>query len=172
MTERSPRPYTAREERVGTALVKVMSRLNIWAYRATGGRVGGRFLRGAPVLLLTTQGRRSGRPRTAPLLYLEDGGRIAIVASKGGMSQHPLWYRNLRANPRCEVEIGRERRTMLARVADAEERRELWPKLVAMYRDYDGYQARTDREIPVVLLMPSTPLGSASPRGRARGATE
>jgi deazaflavin-dependent oxidoreductase (nitroreductase family) len=154
MPEKPPRPFTPREERVGSAVIRVMSQLNIWAYRATGGRLGGRFLRGAPVLLLTTRGRRSGQPRTAPLLYLEDGGRIAIVASKGGMSQHPLWYRNLEANPEVEVEIGRERRPMLARVATEAEKRELWPKLVAMYRDYDDYQARTERDIPVVVLTP------------------
>jgi deazaflavin-dependent oxidoreductase (nitroreductase family) len=154
MAERKPRPFTKREERVGTALVKVISKANVWAYRATGGRVGGRFLRGAPVLLLTTRGRRSGQPRTAPLLYLADGDRIAIVASKGGMSEHPLWYRNLQASPECEVEVGRERRAVRARVATAAEKRELWPKLVAMYRDYDDYQARTERDIPVVILEP------------------
>ena len=154
MAEEKLRPYTAREERIGTAVVKLMSRANVWAYRASGGRIGGRFLRGAPVLLLTTQGRKTGEPRTAPLLYLEDGGRIVIVASKGGMSQHPLWYRNLEASPRCEVEIGSERRPMLARVANEAEKRELWPKLVALYRDYDDYQARTERDIPVVILDP------------------
>lgn len=155
MPEKKPRPFTKREERLGSALIKVVSRANVWAYRATGGRVGGRFLRGAPVLLLTTRGRRSGEPRTAPLLYLEDGGRIVIVASKGGMSEHPLWYRNLEASPECEVEIGRERRPMRARVANEAEKRELWPKLLAMYRDYDGYQARTERDIPVVILGPA-----------------
>ena len=152
MAERKPRPFTPREERIGTALVKVMSKANVWAYRATGGRVGGRFLRGAPVLLLTTRGRRSGQPRTAPLLYLADGDRIVIVASKAGMSEHPLWYRNLQEHPECEVEIGRERRAVRARVASETEKRELWPKLVAMYRDYDDYQARTERDIPVVIL--------------------
>ncbi len=172
MAEKKLRPFTKREERFGTALVRVISQLNIWVYRATGGRVGGRFLRGAPVLLLTTQGRRSGQPRTAPLLYLEDGGRIVVVASKGGMSHHPLWYRNVEANPEVEVEIGREKQRMVARVATDSEKRELWPKVVAMYRDYDDYQARTERKIPVVILMPSTPLGSASLRGRARGSGE
>jgi deazaflavin-dependent oxidoreductase (nitroreductase family) len=154
MSERKLRPFTKREERIGTALVKLMSKANVWTYRVSGGRVGGRFLRGAPVLLLTTRGRRSGEPRIAPLLYLEDDGRIVVVASKGGMSQHPLWYRNLLANPHCEVEIGRERRPMVARVADSAEKSELWPKLVAMYRDYDDYRARTKRDIPVVLLTP------------------
>ncbi|RIL06636.1 MAG: nitroreductase family deazaflavin-dependent oxidoreductase [Proteobacteria bacterium] len=132
-----------------------MSALNVWVYRASGGRVGGRFLRGAPVCLVTTTGRKSGQPRTAPLLYLADGERVVIVASKGGMSKHPAWYGNLVANPRCTVEIGRERRAMTARTASADEKAALWPRLVAMYRDYDDYQARTDRDIPVVILEPA-----------------
>jgi deazaflavin-dependent oxidoreductase (nitroreductase family) len=154
MSERKLRPFTKREEHIGMLVVRAMSKANVWAYRATGGRVGGRFLRGAPVLLLTTRGRRSGQPRTAPLLYLADGDRIVVVASKGGMSQHPLWYRNLEARPECEVEIGRERRAVRARVASPAEKRELWPRLVALYRDYDDYQARTERDIPVVILEP------------------
>jgi deazaflavin-dependent oxidoreductase (nitroreductase family) len=70
------------------------------------------------------------------------------------MSKHPVWYLNLVANPRCSVEIGREKRTMQAHTANAEEKAALWPRLVAMYRDYDDYQSRTDREIPVVVLDP------------------
>jgi deazaflavin-dependent oxidoreductase (nitroreductase family) len=106
------------------------------------------------VLLLTTTGARTGQRRTAPLLYLADGERLVLVASKGGMSQHPLWYRNLVANPDCEVEIGPSRRAVRARTAGAAEKAELWPRLVAMYRDYDAYQERTSREIPVVILEP------------------
>jgi deazaflavin-dependent oxidoreductase (nitroreductase family) len=132
-----------------------MSRANVWAYRLSGGWLGGRFLGGAPVLLLTTVGRRSGRPRTAPLLYLSEGDDLVVVASKGGMSHHPLWYKNLEANPRVEVEIGNQRRTMVARRASATEKTALWPRLVAMYRDYDAYQARTERDIPVVILSPT-----------------
>jgi deazaflavin-dependent oxidoreductase (nitroreductase family) len=133
-----------------------MSRANTWAYRFSGGRLGGRFPGGAPVLLLTTVGRRSGRPRTAPLLYLSEGDDLVVVASKGGMSHHPLWYKNLEANPRVEVEIGTARRTMLARRATAAEKAALWPRLVTMYRDYDAYQARTERDIPVVILSPAS----------------
>jgi len=77
-----------------------------------------------------------------------------IVASKGGMSQHPVWYLNLEANPDVEVELGSTRRPMRARRASDEEKAKLWPRLVAMYRDYDDYQARTDRNIPVVVLEP------------------
>jgi deazaflavin-dependent oxidoreductase (nitroreductase family) len=154
MPERTIQPYTARQEKVGNAVVKVMSALNIWAYRASGGKIGGTFLRGAPVMLLTTTGCKSGKPRSAPLIYLERGDDLVIVASKGGMSHHPAWYRNLEANPDVEVEIGKERREMRARRVSDEEKADLWPDLTRIYRDYDDYQARTDRNIPVVVLSP------------------
>jgi deazaflavin-dependent oxidoreductase (nitroreductase family) len=153
----SPRklpPFTPAQERIGNLLIRAMSAANVWAFRWSKGRIGGRFLRGAPVLLLTSTGRKSGQPRTTPLLYLRDGERLVVVASKGGFSTHPLWYGNLAANPRVEVELAGERRAMLARRANDAEKQALWPKLVAMYRDFDDYKARTDREIPVVILSP------------------
>ena len=153
-TSRRLPPFTPFQERVANPFIKAMSIANIWVYRLSGGRIGGRFLRGAPVLLLTTVGRKSGQPRTAPLLYLEDGENLVIVASKGGMSHHPVWYLNVEANPDVEVEIGAQRRKMRARRASDDEKAKLWPRLIAMYRDYDDYQARTDRNIPVVLLSP------------------
>jgi deazaflavin-dependent oxidoreductase (nitroreductase family) len=140
-----------------------MSRANVWAYRLSGGRLGGRFWGGAPVLLLTTVGRRSGAPRTAPLLYLPDGENLVVVASKGGMSHHPLWYKNLEANPRVEVEVGSERRTMVSRRATAAEKAALWPRLVAMYPEYESYQVRTERDIPVVILSPAVDLPGSLP---------
>ncbi|HLK13049.1 MAG TPA: nitroreductase family deazaflavin-dependent oxidoreductase [Candidatus Binatia bacterium] len=152
MATSAPRPFTPAQERLGSAVIRLMSIANVWLYRLTGGRLGGRFLRGAPVLLLTTVGRRSGQPRTVPLLYLRRGDTLLVVASKGGMSRHPLWYRNLAANPRVEVEIGRERRAMTARRLDDAEKARVWPDLVAMYPDYAAYQARTPRNIPVVAL--------------------
>ena len=151
---KEPRPYTATEVAIANPIIRVMSRLNTWAYRATGGRLGGTFLRGAPVLLMTVVGRKTGRRLTVPLLYLRDGERLVIVASKGGMDDHPLWYLNLLANPDVDVQISTDERPMRARVADDAERAELWPKLVAMYRDYADYQARTTRQIPVVVLTP------------------
>jgi deazaflavin-dependent oxidoreductase (nitroreductase family) len=154
MATKNPRPFTKSEERIGSIVVKVMSSLNTTVYRLTGGRIGGRFLRGAPVFLVTTIGRKSGQPRTSPLLYLKEGDDYVIVASKGGMSHHPLWYRNIEANPDVEIEIGREKFKARARRANAEEKKVLWPKLVAMYPDYDDYQARTERDIPVVILSP------------------
>jgi deazaflavin-dependent oxidoreductase (nitroreductase family) len=149
-----PKPFTPTQERFARIAVRAMSAANTWVYRLSGGRVGGRFLRGAPVMLLTTVGRKSGRPRRAPLLYLRDGENVVIVASMGGMSQHPLWFRNLEANPDVEVQIGGETRKMRARRASDEEKAALWPRLVAMYADYDQYQARTERNIPVVILSP------------------
>ena len=154
MAEKNVRPFTPTEERIGTLAVRLMSAANVWIFRLSGGRLGSRFLRGAPVLLLTTTGRKSGRPRTAPLLYLEDGDNLVVVASKGGMSHHPTWFLNLEANPEAEIEIGTERRKMLARRASDPEKKDLWPRLVAMYSDYADYQARTDRDIPVLILSP------------------
>jgi F420H(2)-dependent quinone reductase len=154
MADRAPRPWTPAEERFGTVAVRVMSVLNTWIFRASGGRFGNKFMRGAPVLLLTTRGRKSGTQRTTPLIYLKDADRYVLVASKGGMSHSPGWYHNLVAHPECEVEVGAEPERMIARQATAAEKSALWPKLVAIYRDYDDYQARTSREIPVMILSP------------------
>jgi len=155
MATPTARPWTPTEERFGNVVIKIMSALNTWAYRLTGGRLGGTFLRGAPVCLVVVTGRKTGRALTVPLLYLADGDDVIIVASKGGMAKHPLWYLNLEANPRCEVEIGRKKRTMVARRVSAEEKAALWPRLCAMYPDYAGYQARTTRDIPVLRLSPA-----------------
>lgn len=148
-------PWTPAQERVATVVIRLMTVANVWLFRMTGGRLGARFPGGAPICLVTTRGRKSGVLRTVALLYLQDGERVVIVGSKGGMSHHPAWYLNLRADPRCEVEIGRTRVPMRARVAAPDERRALWPRLVAMYPDYADYQARTTREIPVVVCEPA-----------------
>jgi deazaflavin-dependent oxidoreductase (nitroreductase family) len=154
MSAKSARPFTRREERIGTAVIGVMARLNTWVYRLSGGRLAGRFPGGAPVLLLTTVGRKSGEPKTAPLLYLQDGDTYVVVASKGGMSHHPLWYKNLEANPRVTIEVGHRKFEALARTASDAEKAALWPQLVRMYPSYADYQARTTRPIPVVVLTP------------------
>lgn len=149
-----PRPFSKTEVAIANPLIKWMSRLNTWAYRATGGRIGGKFAGGAPVMLLTTIGRKTGARHTLPLLYLRDGDRIVTVASKGGMDHHPLWYRNLVANPEVDVQIGSQVQAGNARTADDAEKAALWPKLVAMYPSYADYQARTTRSIPVVIIDP------------------
>lgn len=156
MSTRQPKPFTPEQERRGDLFIKLMSRANTGIYRRTGGRVGGRFPGGAPVCLLTTTGRTSGEPRTMPLLYLQDGPDVVIVASKGGFSRHPQWYMNLLADPAVTVQVGRERTAMTARVADPAEKAALWPRLVAMYEGYVEYQQRTARDIPVVICSPAS----------------
>jgi F420H(2)-dependent quinone reductase len=130
-----------------------LTKLNIALYRRTGGRVGGSF-DGAPALLLHHVGRRSGEERVTPLIFLRDGEDLVVVASMGGIPKHPAWFHNLRAAPETVVELGRERREVRARVAGAEEKARLWPRLVDMYPAYAAYQRRTERDIPVVVLEP------------------
>lgn len=138
-------------------VMKAMSQANVWIYKKTGGRIGGTwrvgsaFPRGVPVCLLVTRGRKSGELRTAPLLYLEDGERVVVVASQGGLPRHPHWYLNLQKEPRVEVQIGPRVHSMRARTATSAERALLWPRLVTLYRDFEDYQSWTDREIPVVI---------------------
>ncbi|RRO17524.1 nitroreductase family deazaflavin-dependent oxidoreductase [Saccharopolyspora rhizosphaerae] len=142
-------------------VIKAASRANTRLYRLTGGlvgstwRIGSAFPRGVPMCLLTTTGKRSGQPRTAPLLHMRDGDRVVLVASQGGLPRHPDWYHNVRTNPEVTVQVKREVRRMKARTATPEERAELWPRLVAMYADFDDYQSWTDREIPVVICEPT-----------------
>ena len=123
-------------------------------YRVTGGLVGHRFPGVPPMLLLDHVGARSGTVRTAPLVYVEDGRNLVLVASKGGHPRNPAWFYNLRAHPETTVQVGSERRAVKARVATAKERQRLWPKAVATYGGYAGYQERTDRTIPLVVLEP------------------
>ena len=133
------------------AAQRAATKLHSFVYRATNGRVGGRIV-GGPVLLLTTTGRKSGRERTVPLLYLEDGEDMIIVGSNGGTATHPAWWLNLTANPEAAVEVGGRRVRVRAEEASPGEKERLWPRLVKMYRGYEGYRRRTDREIPVVIL--------------------
>jgi deazaflavin-dependent oxidoreductase (nitroreductase family) len=137
-----------------------MSRAQVWVYRKTNGRVGGKWRIGAgfrkpvPTLLLEHRGRKSGKLFTTPLLYLADGSDVVVVASQGGLPNHPQWYRNLVASPDTVVQIGSERRPVRAVTADAAQRTRLWPQLVELYADFDTYQSWTEREIPVVILQP------------------
>jgi F420H(2)-dependent quinone reductase len=121
----------------------------------SGGKVGRSFF-GAPILLLTTIGRRTGQPRTWPLTYLLEGDRLIILASNGGQPNHPAWYLNLRANPRVSVQLGDQVRTMIAQRAEGDERARLWSRVVEEYPAYAEYQRKTDRQIPVVVLLEGT----------------
>ncbi|ATA27647.1 hypothetical protein MLM_0757 [Mycobacterium lepraemurium] len=133
--------------------IKWMSRVNTWMYRVSRGKWGGAFQK-RPVALLTTTGRKTGQPRVSPLLYLREGNRVILVASQGGRDKRPLWYLNLEANPKVSVQIKDEVLQLQARDATPEERDQYWPKLVAMYPSFEGYQSRTDRVIPVVICDP------------------
>ena len=120
-------------------------------YRATGGQVAGQFA-GAPLLLLTTTGARSGQPRTSPLVYTTDGDRIVVIASKGGAPTDPDWYRNVVAHSEVTVELGGERFRARASVAEGEERERLYAQQAAQMPNFAEYRKMTDRNIPVVLL--------------------
>lgn len=131
--------------------VKAMSATHRGVYRLTGGAIGGRVA-GVSILLLTTTGRKTGMERTTPLMYIPDGDRLVIVASKGGSSTHPAWFNNLKANPRIKVQVGRDRRGATAREANPEERARLWEQVTAAWSGYSEYQKKTTREIPLVII--------------------
>jgi deazaflavin-dependent oxidoreductase (nitroreductase family) len=120
-------------------------------YLATDGEDGHEW-QGVPTLLLTTHGRRSGEPRTLPLIYGRDGDRLLIVASRGGAPAHPAWYLNLLADPNVEVQVKDDRFRATAHTAGPEERDRLWKTMTGIWPDYDVYQTRTSRQIPVVVL--------------------
>jgi deazaflavin-dependent oxidoreductase (nitroreductase family) len=120
-----------------------------------------------PVLLLTTIGRKTGKTRTQPLTYTLTGERYAVIASKGGANQHPLWYLNLRANPLAEVTVGGETRAVRARDAEGDERERLWRQLADVYPGYDRYAQKTHRRIPVVVLEPVRCSAALDPRRAA-----
>jgi deazaflavin-dependent oxidoreductase (nitroreductase family) len=121
-------------------------------YRETGGEVGHIWKEGAPTLLLTTTGRKSGEPRTTPLIYARDGDRLVIVASQGGAPTHPNWYENLSRDPEVEVQVLDDVFHAHARTAQGEERERLWTKANEVWPHYDEYKERTSRTIPVVVL--------------------
>jgi len=107
-----------------------------------------------PTLLLTTKGRKTGEPRALPLIYGEFDGNYVVIASKGGMPSHPLWFMNLEATPECELQVGARNVMARARVAEGEERERIWAKMVEIYPPYTDYQKATERTIPVVILEP------------------
>lgn len=135
-------------------IIKWMSRAQTFLYKRSGGKIAGSFLQGTPVALLTTTGRKTGEPRVSPLLFLREGDRVVLVASQGGAAKHPMWYLNLKADPKVTVQIKNEVLYLTARDATEQERAEYWPKLVEMYSSFEDYQAWTDRVIPIVICDP------------------
>lgn len=136
----------------GTAWVA--NRAHPAVIRLSHGKIGSKF-GAAPILVLTTTGKQSGKARSVPLCYLTDGDRIVVIASYGGDDRSPAWFHNLQANPAVTVEIDGVTKPMTASVADPETKARLWPEAVAMYKGYEGYQKKTDRDIPLVILAPA-----------------
>jgi deazaflavin-dependent oxidoreductase (nitroreductase family) len=130
--------------------------LHAVAYKASHGRIGGKAY-GVPVALVESVGRKSGKRRTHPLLCQEDSDNLVLIASKGGTDRHPAWYHNLMANPETTAWWKGERRRVRAREADGAERDRLWEMMAGAYPEYEGYQRRAPRRIPVVVLEPVSP---------------
>jgi deazaflavin-dependent oxidoreductase (nitroreductase family) len=138
---------------------KWLSTIHTALYRTTGGKIG-RHLVKNDMLLLTTIGRRSGHHHTVPLLYLQDGSRLVVIASWGGRDNPPHWYLNLVADPKVNCQVEGESFEAIAVKADDSERRLWWPRIVEAYHGYVDYQSRTDRQIPVIFLDRQRPAGS------------
>ncbi len=133
--------------------LKATGKLNVPIYRLSRGRIFGN-IGTAPVLLLTSTGRRSGQQRTAPVVFLADGENYVVIGSNAGNARTPAWSYNLQANPDAEIELRGARKHVRARVAEGEERAELWRKVNQMYEGFDDYDAKTSREIAVFVLEP------------------
>jgi deazaflavin-dependent oxidoreductase (nitroreductase family) len=127
---------------------------HVRAYRESGGEAG-YIWNGVPTLLLTVTGRRTGRELTSPLIFARDGDDYLVVASMGGAPKHPMWYLNLQANPQAKIQVRADEMAVTARTATADEKARLWKIVTEVWPNYDVYQSRTDREIPVVVLTPT-----------------
>ena len=138
---------------VANRLARLATGTHAAIYRASAGRVFGKMA-GQQLCLLTTTGRRSGQPRTTPLTSFPHGDGLVIVASNGGSDRYPAWYHNLTAHPEVTVQVGADVRTMTARTATAEERAEIWPRVIAQAKNFAGYEKKTSRVIPLVVLTP------------------
>lgn len=133
-------------------MLKLIMSLATFLYRISGGRIGGK-MQGGDVLLLTTTGRKTGKQRTLPLIYIMNGPAYVLTASAGG-ARNPGWFFNLRDNPRAVIQVRDKQINVVAEVADKEKKRELWARLVAMIPSYETYQQKTTREFPMAILHP------------------
>lgn len=145
--------------RLKPGTIRWIGRLHAWLWKLAGGKLGDAFGR-APFMMLTTTGCKTGRARTTPVLYLQDGADLIVVASFGGNDVHPAWYLNLQCCPEAEVIVKGERRRLLAHRVSPEEKKLIWLRLVEMYPNFAVYQQRTSREIPLLKL------SDAGDRGR------
>ena len=130
------------------------SRLNVWVYRLSLGRLMNTAMGGYPICLVTLVGRKTGRKRTIPLIHVPDGEDEILVGSQAGLDSDPAWTHSIRANPEVTITFDGRKRRFLARQIGDEEKRQIWPHLCSIYPAYDEYQARTDRNIPVFRCRP------------------
>jgi len=134
-------------------MVKLIFKIMVFLYNASGGRIGGKLGK-VPVLLLTTTGRKTGKQRTLPLNYIRDGSAYVVTASAGGADKHPGWFFNIRSNPQATIKVKDKQIKVTAEIAGPDKKPELWARLVEVAPNYAGYQKRTSREIPMVILHP------------------
>ena len=146
-------PMTEKEFRTLRRFIKPFSGLNSFVYKLTGGRLMGTF-QGRPVMLVTMKGAKTGRKRTVPLMYVPYKEGVIVVGSQGGAPKSPVWVNNIRANPEIEVQYRDKKMRLRAREVDDLEKAEVWPVCVQHYHEYDDYQRRTDRNIPVFVCEP------------------
>lgn len=143
------RPLPKKHMGLVRAFIRTFTRINVWVYRLSGGRLLNKFPGGFDICIVTTTGARSGKPREIALIHLPYGEDKLLVASQGGADTDPLWHHNVKAHPEIEILFRAERHRYRARQVSDDEKRALWPHLVSIYPDFDEYQARTDRNIPV-----------------------
>lgn len=146
----------AKKTALQRTMVRRLMKLAVLLYRRSGGRIGG-TLKGAPVLLLSTTGRKSGKTWTTPLIYQHDEQRLIVIASNAGCDKHPSWWLNLRSTPRAVVELGRNKIEVTASEASDATRDRLWALMAAVHPGYNDYTTRTTRRLPVVVLDPVAP---------------
>lgn len=143
-------------EGIARAVLKFFTRINVWVFKLSKGQRM-KYLRGNrfPICLVTMTGAKTGKKREIALVHLPHGDNKLLVASQGGLSTNPVWYRNIVANPQIDIMVDGTTKTYIARTASDTEKRELWPHLLSLYPDFDEYQARTDRDIPVLICEPT-----------------
>jgi deazaflavin-dependent oxidoreductase (nitroreductase family) len=135
--------------------MKLYTRLNVWVFKKSNGKLMNKFPGGAPICLVGMTGRKTGARREVMLIHLPHGNNKLLVASQGGLDMNPVWFNNIIANPQVDIMVDGNSQQYAVHQADADEKRTLWPHLLSIYPDFDEYQARTDRDIPVLVCQPA-----------------
>jgi len=155
MTVQKPVKPKASSPGTSVALQRFFMKVHIVFYQRTGGVIGGN-LAGHPMLLLTTVGRKTQQERLTPIAYYRDGERFILIASNGGAQKHPIWWLNLQAHPQARVQVGAKIIPVTASEAQGEELQRLWSEITAKFSNFQSYQEKTERMIPVVILTPQS----------------